>query len=372
MTGKARNVRDVGNGKEREGFTLKKHMDKMDVDEEDDGQPMEQSYFEYQDPSIIDFSTVPSEERARNYERFGGGRQKVDSAERIVQDNHEANTLMVHYLAKSDIPPTPREPADPYNGPAIQTKNFGWPDETSPWLLERLKQNPPPPPPASNPVANIDIAALLQSIGQPQQQPQQAPAAPMPDLSAILANIAPQAQQAATTQQQGFSWPAPVPQPTATAAAPEQTNSLESILAALTGGNNAQQPQPAVPPAAPPMFQPAPATTPPTQAPNIDVNALMVQLMQNAQQGVAPAPPAANPYAAYMVPTASSDGQDTSQGYGNYYTSTSQYGAGSNNDNQQNRKREWQGNASKKYTHPCRFWKEGKCKKGDSCTFRHD
>ncbi len=57
MSGNARNVRDVGNGKEKEGFTLKKHMDMMDVDEEDDGLPMEQTYFEYRDPSVIDFSS---------------------------------------------------------------------------------------------------------------------------------------------------------------------------------------------------------------------------------------------------------------------------------------------------------------------------
>merc|ERR1711939_1237092 len=33
LAGKARNVRDVGNGKEKEGATLKKHLDMMDIDE---------------------------------------------------------------------------------------------------------------------------------------------------------------------------------------------------------------------------------------------------------------------------------------------------------------------------------------------------
>lgn len=370
MSGKARNVRDVGNGKEKEGATLKKHMDMMDLDEDDDGQPMEQTYFEYTDPTLIDFSVVPEDERTRNYERYGGT-QKVDSAEKAVQDNHEANTLMVHYLAKSDIPATPREPANPESGPPIETKQFGYPDETSPWLLERLRQNPPAPPPVANPIAGIDLQALLAKIQPQTQQPQQAaaPAAPMPDLSAlqgIMAGVQQPAQQASTPQQ-NYGWaPPPAPPAATTESAPQ--SSLESILAALGANNGAQSQAPPAPPAAaaPPMFQPPPVPPPaPTGNPAIDVSALMAQLYQNAQQPGAPAPP--NPYGAYTQPAATG-----APDYNSHYAA--QYGGNSNNADRgdQSQKRKWAGNESKKYTHPCRFWKEGKCKKGDACTFRHD
>jgi hypothetical protein len=368
MTGNARNVRDVGSGKEKEGLTLKKHMDMMDVDEEDDGQPMEQTYFDYRDPTLIDFSTLPEDERNRNFERFGGY-QKVDSVERSVQDNHEANTLMVHYLVKSDIPPNPREPADPYTGPQIETKNFGYPDNTSPWLLARLEKHTAPAP-----SPQVDISALLQVIGsgsaQQPAQPQQAPTPGIPDLSSLhnivsqVNNNAPQQQNA----QQGFSWPSMNQQAVAAASNSGENKSLDAILAALRGTPSDEQ-QPAAPITAPQQYQ-QPATAAP--APPSDVSALIAQLMQNTQSGSAAAP-----YQGYSMPTVGGQDQGQNSYYGSSSTSSTQYGGSSNVNDQQGGnggggKRKWQGNANKKYTHPCRFWKEGKCKKGDACTFRHD
>ncbi|KIW07837.1 uncharacterized protein PV09_01755 [Verruconis gallopava] len=386
ISGKARNVRDVGNGREKEGFTLKKHMDMMEVDEDDDGQPMEQTYFDYREPTAVDFSTVPEDERCRNFERFGGY-QKVDSPERAVQDNHEANTLMVHYLAKSDIPPNPREPADPYTGPQIETKNFGYPDSSCPWLLARLNQHSTTAPAT---VPQIDITALLQSFGQqPQQAPQPTPqpvsAPALPDLStlqSIIANVNAASQQASAAQQQSFSWPSAPSQPASSATEPEQPSSLESILAALGAGVQASQPTtttaPPIQPSQPPPPPPAPA--PPTAAvPSSDVSALLASLMQNAQSGSSST---ASPFQGLNLTTAAGGGgQDQTQG-GNYYgsapaSSTDQYVSSAANGNDQGAngnggKRKWQGNANKKFTHACRFWKEGKCKKGAECTFRHD
>jgi len=31
-----------------------------------------------------------------------------------------------------------------------------------------------------------------------------------------------------------------------------------------------------------------------------------------------------------------------------------------------------QGQGGQKFTLPCRFWQEGKCLKGDECTYRHE
>lgn len=78
---------------------------------------------------MIDFSSVDKEERERNYAPYGGGLKQPDSPERHVQERHEANTLMVYYTNRSDIPPTPREPADPYNGQPTTTLDFGTPPD---------------------------------------------------------------------------------------------------------------------------------------------------------------------------------------------------------------------------------------------------
>jgi hypothetical protein len=363
MPNKARTVRDVGGSKEKEGLTLKKHMDMMDVDEVDDDQPMEQTYFDFRDPSTINYSTLPEDERSRNYERFGGY-QKVVSAERAIQDNHEANTLMVHYLDRSDIPPNPREPADPYTGLQLETKMFGYPDNASPWLLERLQTHIAP-----TPAPQVDISALLQAIGtsataQQSTQPQPAPAIGVPDLSA-LHNIISQVNTNAAPQQSS-PWP-PMAQPAAPAATQGDKN-IDAILAAL-GANPAAAQEPAA--SAPQQYQ-QPAATP-APAPTPDVSALIAQLYQNAQTGAAAQ---GSTYPAYGIPAAGGQDQEQNNYYGSSSASSNQYGGNTNSNDQQGgsngAKRKWQGNATKKYTHPCRFWKEGKCKKGDACTFRHD
>lgn len=121
----ASQVRDVGDiGSE--GRMLKEHRDQMDIDDEDEdtSKPTDKLW---RDPTLIDFSDIGPEEQARNYVPYGGGTQKPESPERQVQEQREANTLMVFYSSPADIPSTPKEaPAEN----AVETtvvKDFGPP-----------------------------------------------------------------------------------------------------------------------------------------------------------------------------------------------------------------------------------------------------
>lgn len=79
---------------------------------------------------MVDFSVVALEELERNY-TTRGGKVEIKSREREVQEQRELTTLMVIYTTSSDIPPSPREPSDPYSGEPVIEQTFGMPsDET--------------------------------------------------------------------------------------------------------------------------------------------------------------------------------------------------------------------------------------------------
>ena len=79
---------------------------------------------------MIDFSVVDKEERERNYAPYGGGLKEPESPEREERERHDRGVLAVYYREDgSDIPPTPREPADPYTGQSSTTVDFGTPPE---------------------------------------------------------------------------------------------------------------------------------------------------------------------------------------------------------------------------------------------------
>lgn len=79
---------------------------------------------------VVDFSVVALEELERNY-TTRGGKVEIKSREREVQEQRELTTLMVIYTTSSDIPPSPREPSDPYSGDPVIEQTFGMPsDET--------------------------------------------------------------------------------------------------------------------------------------------------------------------------------------------------------------------------------------------------
>lgn len=139
-------VRDVGDSR-GEGQMLKMHKDLDVMDEDEDGSPAEETLAAWVSPSreyplilatqsstkispVVDFSVVALEELERNY-TTRGGKLEIKSREREVQEQRELTTLMVIYTTPSDIPPSPREPSDPYSGDTVIEQTFGMPsDET--------------------------------------------------------------------------------------------------------------------------------------------------------------------------------------------------------------------------------------------------
>ncbi|KAL1310707.1 hypothetical protein AAFC00_000965 [Neodothiora populina] len=340
-----RDVSDVGG----EGRMFKQHKDMAEV--EDDEEPGEEDLREYHALSLIDFSNVDADERRRNYAPFGGGEAQPESLEKGIREQYEANTLMAY-----DSPPCPREPVDPYNGEPVATRSFGDPDPQSivATRAARFTTQPSAALQQSSASTGPDISAILALI-KPQQPTAAAPQAgtggqvsnPIPDLLGLLANM-PQASA----------------QPQQNPTTPNIANILANLQSQGAGNSTAsaiqqqhahQQPQMAgmVPP------------------PNLA--AIFGQLNQapnGPQMGNAGAFPFQMP-ALDMNNFAQSQQQNES--YDNEerrrWRDNGEEDAGSQG-------RKWAakkgGVKGKHYTLPCKYWKLGKCQKGDNCTYLHE
>ncbi|KAK4503916.1 hypothetical protein PRZ48_004831 [Zasmidium cellare] len=292
-----RDMTDVGG----EGRMLKQQAHMMDIDDEDDVIEEVGDLKEFTTPSLVDFSVVDEEERKRNYAPYGGGEQQPDSKERAVRDEYENNNLIVIYTDSSEIPPNPREPADPYTGePGQPLRYFGTPEEkySNRAQAKRSQQS-------SNATGGFDIAAFMRK--QQQQQPQQ--------------------QQPA---------------------APPMNADVMSILASLQ------------------KAAPAQATPPPPQVPAFG------QPYMGAQQPPVPPPPpppAGLDLGAILASLNAGGGQQPNYGAQNSAPMMG-YGQGNNNDPDVERIRA-SGNPNYK-TRVCKFWQEGRCHKGESCSFLHE
>ncbi|KAF2400445.1 hypothetical protein EJ06DRAFT_430995 [Trichodelitschia bisporula] len=363
--GSSSNTRDVKDGKEKEGLAFKRHMDVTDIEEEDD-QPLEHTFFEFTYPSLVDFSGVGEKEREINYERFGG-QKKVESPERLAQEERETTTLMVTYFARSDIPPSPREPPNPYTGVPLETKMFGNPPDT---VMQRMA--------ALQPQQAPDIMNILKAIqgSQPEQPTEQS------------------YQQPTLALQSSFQ--PPQPQPAA------QPNSIESILAQMTGSSIAQ-PAPAAPQYA--QYQaPAPVAQvqPPARGQESDIKSILEALNMHAQpmqqpttaaQSFAPAatPSMSNSSAMEIMarlgvnvatipgfaPSAVAPSSSSTQLFEHPERKRMREGDNSGSDQgpSSGKRAKWNGNRNPdkpKFIFPCRFWKDGRCKKGADCTYRHE
>lgn len=350
-----RDAGDVGG----EGRMFKQHKDMMELDDEDDDLPREESYREWVEPSLVDFSVIDPEERKKNFDPYGGGFNKPVCPEKEANKHREDNTLMVFYSHPSDIPPSPREPPEAPEEDAPKVVEFGAPPAD---ILARAAAFEPV---QVQPLPMQDLSALLSVFQQHTPQPQQpvVPAAPSSDLEKIFANFS------APTQQ-------PAPQPQMVAPPQQQYVAPATDLSSIISALQQQQVQAPQQPQYPTSF---PSTIPPIQsAPATDLSAIISALSQTTQQATMPQMSSfgfsnltqqsqtqqqqAAPYENEERKRFREGGGYEDRDHGSYKKHKNK--GGNNNSN---------GAGFKPHKlYPCRFFKEGKCVKGDACTYIHD
>ncbi|KAE8376771.1 hypothetical protein BDV26DRAFT_282376 [Aspergillus bertholletiae] len=325
-----------------EGSVLKLHRDLDEFDEEDDGGVREESLRDYYEPSEIDFADLTSEDRSRNNIKRAGTQQPT-SAEKEAQEHREATTLMVFYTSAADVPPSPKEPPpsdedEPaaeavalgelpdhvkiiQNAPQQQQQQQQQPQQQQPQQPPQQQSTPPPVPVTQAPMSDLERTI---SMFRQQQQPQ------------------PQAQQLQMPQ---F--------PAATQTPATQGLDFQKILAVLNAQKQMQQPAPPPPPPMPPVQPSQPAIAP----------ALAAFISQfagtNQQSGSNPSHMSGQFDDSERKRMREGSGFDGSEDDRYGYTKR-------NKPNGSNKSHPKVGLV------PCRYWPEGKCRKGNDCTFRHD
>ncbi|EXJ59786.1 hypothetical protein A1O7_03933 [Cladophialophora yegresii CBS 114405] len=331
----------------REGEALKLHKNMEDLDDEEDEDSFEE-FEPYTPPSEVDFTYLedPSlgddSPHKTNSSKFGGS-LKPESRSREAQDKYEQDTLMAIYTSKADRPPTPKEPTEEEDDfePAEPETPFGEPTELTREREKAHQARQVRTVPQSS--STIDLNALAQAMAA-QQRPQQQPAGLTPELQRALGMFAQPAQ------------PSPVPQ-----AAPAQGVNLQAILQSVLGQQMQGQTQQPVYPAA--------ATTTSTETAPYAQNNLSALLasMQQGTQGASAANALSlgmggnpNPFPGGVEDSSRKHGRSDSDGIDD------EYGRKGGN-----KKKKADAKPYNYKTQTCTFWQQGKCLKGDSCTYRH-
>lgn len=388
----ASQTRDVDNIKNegRMFKTLQKRDQDMDENEEDedaDCSIKEESVKSRHTVNLVDFSAMDEDSKTGNYAPYGGGTQQPVCPEREVQEKREANTLLAVYSRLADIPSSPREPpADELSHASQQVKPFGVPAED---VLRRLetarKQQAGSNDQTTTPA--LDLSAAINAMNERPAQVQQPSQQSVAGLEAIFARFA--APQPQNTPQM----PAPVPNfPSAPVQTPAQppvqlppsfpgisltqgsAPDVSAILAAL------QQAQPPAVAAAPPIPAPVASAMPmPVPPANMDFSqfapppfmqmppAFMQQMFQQMQQQ-------------QQQPNIQTQQSQSSGVYENEERKRWRELGGDDDDDDGNfnRRRKQTYHKPKdpnrptpKFVVQCKYWGEGKCRKGANCTFLH-
>ncbi len=328
---------NAGGGREGEAL---KHKDMDDLDDEEDEDSFEELE-PYTPPSEVDFAYLEDpllgddSPHKANSLKFGGS-MKPESRSSEAQDKYEQDTLMAIYTTKAERPPTPKELDDTKEDddfePAEPETPFGELPEKirqreNEYLAHRTRPQPQP---------SIDLNALAQAMAA-QQRPQQQPAGLTPELQRALGM---------------YNQPTTTPQ-----AAPAANAHLQAILQSVLGQQMQNQPQQ-------PQY-PVATQAAATYAPN-NLGALLASVQQGAQN--APATTALpvgmggnpNPFPGGFEDASRKHARNDSNGNDEDY---SKKGG--------NKKKKGESKPYNYKTQVCSFWEQGKCLKGDSCTYRH-
>lgn len=337
-------MRDAGDsGREGEMLKLHKGMDEIDDEEDEDSfDDLEP----FTPPSEVDFSVLEGDDPELSPTLINaikvGGAVKPTSPSSESQNKHELEAVMATYASKADRPSTPKEPDDDEGDfePAEPGTPFGEPNEKvrsreREYLAhqQRLRGGNgifAPPKDLASQVAAGEIGSELQRALQMFSQHRQ-PHQPTP----------------------------PPPPPASTGGLPNEAllASVQQIRQQLTGQ----------PPQAP--YQPPVQNT--GALVNIDLAALLASMQQQ------PGPPQPQ---APALPLGLS-GHPSTFGSGPEDSSRKHARTDSNDLDESGRKG---GNKKKKGGFPadqsrpynyktmiCTFWEQGKCLKGDKCTYLH-
>lgn len=312
--------RDAGDtGREGEALKLHQSMDDLD-DEEDENEDSHDDFETYSPPSEVDFAVLENETGSSeaNFFKFGGTK-KAEGVSSEAQNKREQETVMVTYASKSDRPPTPKEPDENEEGdfePAEPAIDFGEPTGKT---RQREKDY------QAGQVRNQPGFESLQPQVFSTQAASHQPAAISSALQQALAQF----------------------QPAQAAVAPQLD--ISALFQSVQQMSQPAQVQTLVP------QYPIPAVTP-------DLSAILANLQQQqqssqAQHSALPVDMGANPN------TYAESGDDSSRKHAR--TDSSDY-------DELGRK----GGAKKKKpynykTQLCSFWEQGRCTKGDACTYRH-
>jgi hypothetical protein len=318
----------------KEGEMLKLHKGMDDLEDEDD-QAEPDLAIEYTAPSAVDFDVI-RDALEYNGPKFGGSKTP-ESASRDAQDKLETNTVMAVFASQDDRPGSPKEPPDESDDGDFQPcVDFG---PVSPKVREKERKVYAL---ASNRVGvsssnGVNLAAQIQAM-----TPGQAPQTGQLDFQQILGMLKPQA--------------APAPQ-----AVPTGNYDLQKLVASvaqarqMTGQAQPQFQQQQHP-------QPSAASAPP--AANLSSLLATFQQQAAATQGGLPVGTTGNPN---PYPGASVGAEKHTLDPADYPSQKSGKKKKGNNHSKGD------GAVPANYkTRTCEFWSEGKCNKGDGCTYRHD